>query len=311
MSEFLEFVLEKVLDRITRLEKRLDGLETAEYNHVNKLYVTDGITAPSAETNWAQVYVDTADGKLTVKYDDNTTQHLDTQDTTYTAGNGLSLSGATFDADYGGDGAATTLSRSDHTHSAYNYTAGVGLSLSGATFDVDFSSEGLEVGSPSGTPSSGQIFAADDIRTAAGLSVGSTGTNPGTGDIVLTGDVYTTDWTDYSASSTVSGWSSTTVKTILYKKVGDLVFCQFAIQGTSNSTSASFTLADSTDMKGSGQSIQVCVYGIDNGSPLTPPARLDIPATGSTFNVYKDLSAATWTASGTKGIRGEFFYEAT
>jgi len=118
MSKKIERILEDTLTKQSDNSKRISDLEAGEYNHVNKLYITDGITAPSAETNWAQLYVDTADGKLTVKYDDNTTAHLDTQDTTYTAGLGLSLSGATFDVDFAGGGAATTVSRSDHDHNS-------------------------------------------------------------------------------------------------------------------------------------------------------------------------------------------------
>ena len=45
-------------------------------------------------------------------------------DTTYSAGSGLTLSGTTFNATFGGDGSATTLSRSDHTHTGQTWTSG-------------------------------------------------------------------------------------------------------------------------------------------------------------------------------------------
>ena len=38
-------------------------------------------------------------------------------------------------------------------------------------------------------------------------------------------------WTDYSATSTIVGWSSYTTKSIFYKKIGKLVFVQFVISG--------------------------------------------------------------------------------
>jgi len=123
-------------------------------------------------------------------------------------------------------------------------------------------------------------------------------------------DLLVVPWTDYGGSSTVVGWSSFTTKTILYKKSDNTVFVQFALQGPSSLTTASFTLPDSTDALGSGQSFQVLVYGIDNGSPQTLPARLDIPASGNVFNVYKTLAVAGWSPTGTKGVRGEFQYEA-
>ena len=118
-------------------------------------------------------------------------------------------------------------------------------------------------------------------------------------------------WTNYGGTSTVVGWSSFTTKTILYKKNVKTVFVQFAIQGTSDATTVSFTLPYDVDVLGSGQVFQCLVYGIDNGTPQTLPARLDIPSSGKIFNVYKTLGAAAWTGSSTKGVRGEFHYESS
>ena len=123
--------------------------------------------------------------------------------------------------------------------------------------------------------------------------------------------VTSVPWTDYGNDSTIVGWSSLTTKTILYKKIfGKLVFVQFALQGTSSLNTASFTMPYNVDGLGSGQSFQVCVFGLDAGTPQTLPARLDIPSAGKIFNMYKTLALATWTTSGIKGVRGEFFYQA-
>ena len=122
--------------------------------------------------------------------------------------------------------------------------------------------------------------------------------------------VTSVPWTDYSGTTTIDGWSSTTAKVVLYKKIGKLVFCQFAIQGTSDDTIAFFSLPWNADnISGHGQSFQVLVYGIDDGTSLTAPARLDIDPGSNVFDVYKDLAASAWTNNGTKGIRGEFWYE--
>jgi hypothetical protein len=123
-----------------------------------------------------------------------------------------------------------------------------------------------------------------------------------------TGDVYTVPWTQYTGT-TVVGFSSPTVIVVLYKKVGKTVFVQFALQGNSNTSTLSFTLPFNTDVLGTNQTFQCLVYGINNGSPQTLPARLDIPTSGKKFNIYKNLAAAGWSTSGIKGARGVFSYQ--
>jgi hypothetical protein len=110
------------------------------------------------------------------------------EDTVLTFGDGLTLTGSDVDVDYGGDGSAETLSRSDHSHSAYVYTAGDALTLTGQDFDVDFAGTGsalscahsdhthdltepdhLEVGNPTGTASSGEVIADDKVESEGQL----------------------------------------------------------------------------------------------------------------------------------------------
>ena len=74
----LETVLEQMLKQIDNLEKRVDDLKSAEYNRVNVLYLTDGVTAPSTAAGWALLYVDTADGDLKVKFGDGTVKTIAT-----------------------------------------------------------------------------------------------------------------------------------------------------------------------------------------------------------------------------------------
>ena len=71
----IETVLEQMLQQIDSLEKKIESLESAEYNRVNVLYLTDGMTAPSTASGWALLYVDTADGDLKVKFGDG---HVET-----------------------------------------------------------------------------------------------------------------------------------------------------------------------------------------------------------------------------------------
>ena len=112
-------------------------------------------------------------------------------------------------------------------------------------------------------------------------------------------------WADYSATSTIVGWSSYTTKEIYTKKIGKTVFVAFNIQGTSDSTATTFTLPYTNT---AGISVYNTYMGQDTGGGYAPYS-LYLAATGSTvvFNVA-GLSA-TWTASGAKGIVGQFFYE--
>ena len=68
----IDAVLEQLLVQINKLEKRIDSLEASEYNRMNMLYLTDGLTAPSTASGWAIIYVDTSDGDLKVKFGDGT-----------------------------------------------------------------------------------------------------------------------------------------------------------------------------------------------------------------------------------------------
>ena len=112
-------------------------------------------------------------------------------------------------------------------------------------------------------------------------------------------------WADYGATSTIVGWSSYTTKQIYTKKIGKTVFVAFNIQGTSDSTATTFTLPYTNT---AGISVYNTYMGQDTGGGYAPYS-LYLAATGSTvvFNVA-GLSA-TWTASGAKGIVGQFFYE--
>jgi len=119
------------------------------------------------------------------------------------------------------------------------------------------------------------------------------------------GDIYSTGWTDYSASSTIVGWSSFTTKKIYYKKIGKLCFVMFLLSGTSDSTSVSFTVPFTNNSDIDVRGALGVTY--DNGA---------FAGTGI-FRMYSGVStvacfqeAATgWTASGTKMVAGQFFYQ--
>ena len=116
-----------------------------------------------------------------------------------------------------------------------------------------------------------------------------------------------TPWIDFSQQSTIVGWSSYTQKTIRYKVIGNIVYVSFNILGTSNSTSTNFSLPIQTKSIG----LSYC-YGVDNNvaqigliSQTTTPSNVFNAQRYTTINAI----SSSWTASGTKQINGQFFYE--
>ncbi len=116
-----------------------------------------------------------------------------------------------------------------------------------------------------------------------------------------------TPWIDFSEQSSIVGWSVYTTKRIRYKVVGNIVYIMYAIEGTSNSTSTSFTLP----IISKNASIVFMTYGNDNGAGQVALGSSSGSVNSITFQRYTTISAltTTWTASGTKQIVGQFFYE--
>lgn len=113
---------------------------------------------------------------------------------------------------------------------------------------------------------------------------------------------------DYSASSTIVGWTSFTIKVIKYFRLGKLVWVLFDLAGTSNSTSVSFTLPQS--QQGTPASVEAALgLASDNGSAVATTGRLSLSS--NVVQVFAGNPGTGWTASGTKEVRGQFFFEAT
>ena len=127
------------------------------------------------------------------------------------------------------------------------------------------------------------------------------------GDVMLigTGDLFNVPWTDYSGISTIVGWSSFTTQKIFYKKIGKLIFVEFSISGTSNSTSAYFTLP--FDRHNNAYSLKVPMQITDSGSVQL--GLFEIATNGGTVTCYSTIGEAGWTATGTKGVIGQFWFE--
>jgi hypothetical protein len=120
-----------------------------------------------------------------------------------------------------------------------------------------------------------------------------------------------TPWIDFSQQSTIVGWSSFTGIRYRYKVVGNIVYVNIAISGTSNSTSTTFTLPilpkfNATSALGFTTD---SVGGFNAGGYITALANnLTVTPFRPTSSTNSAL-ISTWTASGIKEISGELFYE--
>jgi len=149
-----------------------------------------------------------------------------------------------------------------------------------------------------------------DITSLAGLSTALTVGQGGTGvtaALDATGGVakVTTAWTDYSATSTITGWAAGKTAVIYYKKVGKTVFVSYNITGTSDAVSASFTIPVT-----SAANIHYGVGYAVNAGATAAAGLIAMTGGGTTVQLFKDMVGANnWTISGTKTVLGEFWYE--
>jgi len=126
-----------------------------------------------------------------------------------------------------------------------------------------------------------------------------------TDDITVAGDIYTVDWTDYFSTSTKTGWADTPTGNIWYKVIGDIVYVNFYVTGTSNSTGTGFTIPYAPSFAS-----EIACMGVDNGSLLASPPCVVLSASNATVSIGSDFATpAGWTNSGTKTVRGQFFYK--
>lgn len=136
--------------------------------------------------------------------------------------------------------------------------------------------------------------------TTTGTSGASTLTNG-----VLNVPNYATSggtWVDYSATSTIVGWSSFTTKIIKYRVIDKQLFCLFYLEGTSNSVNTTFTLPNNSLTYN-----ELAGRYANNGAVTAGYIRITNASNVMTF--LSSIISLTWTASGTKSISGQFFYD--
>ena len=114
----------------------------------------------------------------------------------------------------------------------------------------------------------------------------------------------TSAWTDYSATSTITGWSAYTTKFVYYLRIGKLVGVVFGLVGTSNSTEAKFTLPYAA---AANPNVRFLIRARDNGGAYVLGTGL-LTALSDLVTTYADITGAVFTNVGTKYIAGQFFY---
>ena len=127
-----------------------------------------------------------------------------------------------------------------------------------------------------------------------------------TGETALEFAILVVAWLDYSAISTIVGWSSFTTKQIYVKKIDKTVFVAFYIYGVSNSASTSFTVPYAAASAPIYTQFNPRVQ--DNAGAYVMGIG-SLEASGTTVTLTSDLQGANWTNSGTKVAIGEFWYE--
>lgn len=115
------------------------------------------------------------------------------------------------------------------------------------------------------------------------------------------------DWIAYGTTSTIVGFSSFTAKLIYYKRIDNIIFVTFDIEGTSDSTETTFTIPTNAK-NGVGYFGGALLSANDNGSTLTTASRFILSGNSNQVHCYSNMSTGAWTDSNAKAVIGSFFY---
>lgn len=139
------------------------------------------------------------------------------------------------------------------------------------------------------------------VNTAGGVCVPAGAPNAVNGVATLIAA-----WTDYSASSTINGWSVYTTKQIYYKKFGNTVFVSFYIAGTGSGTAANFTLPIQS---AANPDLNLSIIQAQNYGGTVTTGRAYIGDGSTVVTLTKDMVTTSWTDGGTRLVLGQLFYE--
>jgi hypothetical protein len=155
--------------------------------------------------------------------------------------------------------------------------------------------------------SSSQLWKNKNILSTIGAASGSSnGYLSSTDWTTFNGKLDNNAWVDYSATSTITGWASFTLKQLKYKIVGNMMFVNYALYGTSNANTTSFTLPNNAIVQAENpnrsQNNGVWYHGFG----------LILSGTNLVSCNYWQLVTSytpTWTASGSKVVTGQICFE--
>lgn len=140
----------------------------------------------------------------------------------------------------------------------------------------------------------GDAYISGDARFGVGIIV--------SGSAQFGGEVYTEPYTSFSGSSVVTGWSSLSTKRIDYMRIGKLVLLTFNINGTSNATSASFTLPYNSNVN-----FGTPCKCINSGTVATGYLALTEGSNVCTFYPTY-VFGSNWINAGAKQVTGQLWY---
>ncbi len=116
------------------------------------------------------------------------------------------------------------------------------------------------------------------------------------------GDIASVPWTDHSEVASITGWSSFTVKTIFYKRVGRRVDVWFYLRGESDNANVSFGMPwTNLDI------LQNRVINVMN-SGTNDWGYCNMLVNGSAVNFFRTAAGLAWTSSGEKYVIGHLTY---
>jgi hypothetical protein len=113
-------------------------------------------------------------------------------------------------------------------------------------------------------------------------------------------------WIDYSASTTIVGFSSVSVKRVWYQLSNNTLFYNVYISGASNATTFSFTLPMAV---AGGNNIIAQACRVFNAGVVSAAPGMCFNTLGSNVvSVLRDFAGTAWTASGVKTVQAQGFY---
>lgn len=186
-----------------------------------------------------------------------------------------------------------------------------GLSATGVTTGTIVVLVSLGAGNVFTLHQSGSSSAANQLVNFSTNSTFGTGLAAGVGKMAYVYDGTSSlwrllwhqqgDYITYSAG-TITGWAATPTSTIKLLLEGRKLTVTANISGTSNANSASFTIPYTPTATIFGGMLE---FSEDATAPLTTPGRLaNDSGASTTISAFANAASSTWTASGTKVIRG-------